>query len=212
MQETYRINICGLERDLPVCPLHGNLYIAGFVMFGDVEMTETCAAELLKRCPEHDLVLTAESKGIPLAYEMARQEKGKYLVARKGLKLYMKNPISVEVQSITTARLQTLYIDQADADRMKGRRILIVDDVVPAIRRSLRAKFTRAKNNALTRNAIRSQVIVELEDRIEREIIEGYDNLTVTALESDPTTCLVEFEFTVVHGLNRIFLTAHISV
>ena len=90
--------------------------------------------------------------------------------------------------------------------------ILIVDDVVPAIRRSLRAKFTRAKNNALTRNAIRSQVIVELEDRIEREIIEGYDNLTVTALESDPTTCLVEFEFTVVHGLNRIFLTAHISV
>ena len=90
--------------------------------------------------------------------------------------------------------------------------ILIVDDVVPAIRRSLRAKFTRAKNNALTRNAIRSQVIVELEDRIEREIIEGYDNLTVTARESDPTTCLVEFEFTVVHGLNRIFLTAHISV
>lgn len=130
MQETYRINICGLERDLPVCPLHGNLYIAGFVMFGDVEMTETCAAELLRRCPEHDFVLTAESKGIPLAYEMARQEKGKYLVARKGLKLYMKNPISVEVQSITTARLQTLYIDRADADRMKGRRILIVDDVI----------------------------------------------------------------------------------
>ena len=90
--------------------------------------------------------------------------------------------------------------------------ILVVDDVIPAIRNSLRAKFTRAKNNALTRNAIRSQVVVELEDRISREIIESYDNLTVTALESDPTTCLVEFEFTVVHGLNRIFLTAHISV
>ena len=90
--------------------------------------------------------------------------------------------------------------------------ILVADDVIPAIRRSLRAKFVRAKNNALTRNAIRSQVIVELEDRIEREIIEGYDNLTVTALASDPTTCLVEFEFTVVHGLNRIFLTAHINV
>ena len=91
--------------------------------------------------------------------------------------------------------------------------ILIVDDVIPAIRRSLRAKFTRAKNNALTRNAIHSQVIVELEDRIEREIIEGYDNLTVTAPElGNLTTCLVEFEFTVVHGLNRIFLTAHISV
>lgn len=90
--------------------------------------------------------------------------------------------------------------------------ILVVDDVIPAIRKSLRTKFARAKNNVLTRNAIRSQVIVELEDRIEREIIEGYENLTVTALESDPTTCLVEFEFTVVHGLNRIFLTAHISV
>lgn len=90
--------------------------------------------------------------------------------------------------------------------------MLVVDDVIPAIRKSLRAKFARAKNNALTRNAIRSQVIVELEDRMEREIIEGYDNLSVTALEADPTTCLVEFEFTVVHGLNRIFLTAHINV
>ena len=90
--------------------------------------------------------------------------------------------------------------------------ILIVDDVIPAIRKSLRAKFTRAKNNALTRNAIRNQVIVELEDRIAREIIESYDNLTVTALESDPTTCVVEFSFTVVHGLNRIYLTAHINV
>ena len=90
--------------------------------------------------------------------------------------------------------------------------ILVVDDVIPAIRESLRAKFTRAKNNSMTRNAIKSQVIVELEDRISREIIEGYENLTVTAMESDPTTCLVEFSFTVVHGLNRIFLTAHISV
>ena len=130
MQETYRINICGLERDLPVCPLHGNLYIAGFVMFGDVEMTETCAAELLKRCPEHDLVLTAESKGIPLAYEMARQEKGKYLVARKGLKLYMKNPISVEVQSITTDHLQHLYLSEEEVAQIRGKRVLIADDVI----------------------------------------------------------------------------------
>ena len=90
--------------------------------------------------------------------------------------------------------------------------VLVMDDVIPAIRKSLRAKFARAKNNALTRNAIRNQVIVELEDRISREIIEGYDNLSVRALEADPTTCLVEFEFTVVHGLNRIFLTAHINI
>lgn len=90
--------------------------------------------------------------------------------------------------------------------------MLIVDDVIPSIRTSLRAKFARAKNNALTRNAIRSQVVVELEDRIDREIIEGYDNLTVTASATDPTVCVVEFEFAVVHGLNRIYLTAHISV
>lgn len=90
--------------------------------------------------------------------------------------------------------------------------ILIVDDVIPSIRRALRAKFTRAKNSALTRNAIRNQVIVELEDRIDKEIIEGYDNLTVTASTTDPTICVVEFEFRVVHGLNRIYLTAHISV
>lgn len=90
--------------------------------------------------------------------------------------------------------------------------MLIVDDVIPSIRTSLRAKFTRAKNNALTRNAIRSQVVVELEDRIDREIIERYDHLTVTASTTDPTVCVVEFEFAVVHGLNRIYLTAHISV
>lgn len=90
--------------------------------------------------------------------------------------------------------------------------ILIVDDVIPSIRTALRARFTRAKNNALTRNAIRNQVVVELEDRIAKEIIEGYDHLTVTASTTDPTVCVVEFEFRVVHGLSRIYLTAHISV
>lgn len=90
--------------------------------------------------------------------------------------------------------------------------MLIVDDVIPSIRTALRAKFMRAKNNALTRNAIRSQVVVELADRIDREIIESYDHLSVTASTTDPTVCVVEFEFTVVHGLNRIYLTAHISV
>ena len=90
--------------------------------------------------------------------------------------------------------------------------VLIIDDVIPSIRTALRTKFARAKNNALTRNAIRSQVVVELEERIARQVIESYDHLTVTASADDPTTCVVEFEFAVVHGLNRIFLTAHISV
>ncbi len=90
--------------------------------------------------------------------------------------------------------------------------VLVIDDVIPSIRTALRRTFTRAKNNAVTRNAIRSRVIIELEDRIAREIIDGYDNLTVTPLQTDPTVCVVEFEFSVVHGLNRIYLTAHISV
>ena len=90
--------------------------------------------------------------------------------------------------------------------------ILVVDDVIPSIRAALRRTFTRAKNNTVTRNAIRNRVIIELEDRIAREIIDSYDNLTVSPLPADPTVCLVEFEFSVVHGLNRIYLTAHISI
>ena len=113
------------------------------------------------------------------------------------------------IRGLTT---RTKTGDAADKTFRELTTILIVDDVIPSIRRALRAKFTRAKNSALTRNAIRNQVIVELEDRIDKEIIEGYDNLTVTASTSDPTTCVVEFEFRVVHGLNRIYLTAHISV
>ena len=113
------------------------------------------------------------------------------------------------IRGLTT---RTKTGDAADKTFRELTTILIVDDVIPSIRRALRAKFTRAKNSALTRNAIRNQVIVELEDRIDKEIIEGYDNLTVTASTTDPTTCVVEFEFRVVHGLNRIYLTAHISV
>lgn len=130
MDKFYHINIAGLERDLPICPINENLYIAGFVMFSDVEMTVRCAEELLKKAPEHDLIITAESKGIPLAYEMAKQEYKNYILARKGLKAYMVDPVKVEVKSITTAKVQTLYLDKFDIDRMKGKRILIVDDVI----------------------------------------------------------------------------------
>ena len=128
--ETYRLQVAGLERDLPICPLNENLSIAGFVMFGDVEMTVASAAELLKRAGEFDLIITAESKGIPLAYEMSRQSGKKYLLARKSVKLYMKKPVAVDVKSITTAKLQTLYIDSDDIASMEGKRVLIVDDVV----------------------------------------------------------------------------------
>ena len=130
MSETYRLKVAGLERDLNICPLNENLSIAGFIMFSDVELTKACAEELLKKVPEFDVMMTAESKGIPLAYEMARQSGKNYYLARKGHKLYMKNPTKIEVKSITTAAVQTLYLDGADAAMMKGKKILIVDDVI----------------------------------------------------------------------------------
>ena len=127
----YRMKVAGLERDLPICPLNDKLSIAGFVIFGDQELSVACARELLARVPEYDYILTAEAKGIPLAHEMARQSgDAKYILARKAPKLYMRDVFSVTVQSITTAKVQTLYLDGADAALMKGKKILLVDDVI----------------------------------------------------------------------------------
>jgi adenine phosphoribosyltransferase len=125
------MKVAGLERDLPICPVNENLYIAGFVIFGDPELTVACSRELLARAPEYDYIITAEAKGIPLAHEMARQAgDAKYILARKGPKLYMRDIFSVTVNSITTAKEQKLYLDGADAALMKGKRILLVDDVI----------------------------------------------------------------------------------
>ena len=127
----YRMKVAGLERDLPICPLNDKQSIAGFVIFGDQELTVACAKELLARAPEYDYIITAEAKGIPLAHEMARQAgDAKYILARKGPKLYMRDIFDVTVRSITTAKEQRLYLDGADAELMKGKRILIVDDVI----------------------------------------------------------------------------------
>lgn len=127
---TYKMKICGLERELEMFPVNEKLDIAAFIMFGDVEITEKAAAELLKICPEHDVVVTAEAKGIPLCYEMARQGCRSYVVARKGVKVYMRNPIGVSVNSITTENEQKLYLGESDAEFLKGKRVLIVDDVI----------------------------------------------------------------------------------
>ena len=127
----YRMKVAGLERDLPICKVTDSLYIAGFVVFGDQELTVACARELLKIAPEYDYLITAEAKGIPLAHEMARQTGAqKYFLARKGPKLYMTGVFESTVKSITTEKEQHLYLDTADAELMKGKRILIVDDVI----------------------------------------------------------------------------------
>ena len=127
----YRMNIAGLDRDLPICPVNENLYIAGFVIFGDPELTVACARDLLARAPEYDYIITAEAKGIPLAHEMARQAGNeRYILARKATKLYMRDVFDVSVRSITTDREQHLYLDGSDAERIQGKKILIVDDVI----------------------------------------------------------------------------------
>ena len=127
----YEMKVAGLTRQLPLCRVSDTLYIGAFVIFGDVELTEACARELLKIAPEHDILITAESKGIPLVYEMARQNgENKYLIARKAPKLYMKDIFSTEVHSITTAKTQVLCIDGEDAALMRGKRVIIVDDVI----------------------------------------------------------------------------------
>ena len=127
----YRMNVAGLERDLPICKVSDSLYIAGFVIFGDQELTVACARELLARAPEYDYIITAEAKGIPLAHEMARQAGApKYFLARKAPKLYMTGVFESAVKSITTEKEQHLYLDTADAELIKGKRILIVDDVI----------------------------------------------------------------------------------
>lgn len=129
-EKTYELKVAGCTRNLPLCSVDDKLDIAAFIMFGDVELTEKSATELLKKCPEHDVIITAEAKGIPLCYEMARQGRKGYVVARKGIKVYMRNPIHVEVKSITTVRLQNLYLSEEDYNYLRGKRVLIVDDVI----------------------------------------------------------------------------------
>ena len=129
---TYPMTIAGLRRELPLCKVADDFYIGAFIMFGDAEITVACAKELLARAPkEYDYLLTAEAKSIPLIHEMARQSgASEYFVARKGMKVYLTNPIHVQVRSITTQHDQDLYLSGEDAAKMKGKKVLIVDDVI----------------------------------------------------------------------------------
>ena len=184
MKEYYRINVAGLERDLPICPLNDKLCIARFVIFGDVELTVKCAEGLVAIAPEHDVIITAESKGIPLAHEMARQEGvNRYLLARKATKLYMKNVFGVEVDSITTDHRQHLYLDGADAEFMKGKRVLIVDDVISTGEslKALEKLVTAGGGNIVGRMAILAEG-----DAADRKDIQFLQKLPLFDAEGNP--------------------------
>ena len=154
---TYEMDIAGLKRELPLCKVTDDLYIGAFVMFGDVELTVHCAAELLKLAPEYDYMIAPEAKSIPLLYEMARQSGAeKYFLARKGPKAYMSGVFEVSVKSITTMTVQKLVIDTADAELINGKRILIIDDVI-STGESLRAMeelVTKAGGNIVGKMAV----------------------------------------------------------
>lgn len=128
--EFYKMTIAGLERELPICKLNDKLDIAGFIIFGDVEITVESAKALIEKCPEFDFIVTPEAKSIPLAYEISRQSGKKYFVCRKGPKLYMKDPVYVEVRSITTDKVQTLYLDSLEGEQLRNKRVLVLDDVI----------------------------------------------------------------------------------
>ncbi len=132
MENTYKLQVAGLERELPLCEIdkEKKVNIAAFIIFGDVELTVASAKALLEKAPDFDIIVTPEAKSIPLAYEMARQSGKSYVVARKSTKLYMKNPISVAVRSITTDREQRLYLGEDECSQIRGKRVLVVDDVI----------------------------------------------------------------------------------
>lgn len=130
MSEYYSMKIAGLERNLEKFSVSDKLDIAAFIIFGDVELTIAGCAELLKKVPEFDVILTPEAKSIPIAYEMARQSDKPYVIARKGVKVYMRNPLDVAVTSITTQHEQHLYLGETEVNIIKGKRVLIIDDVI----------------------------------------------------------------------------------
>ena len=157
MQKTYKMNIAGLDRELPLCPVSDNLDIAAFIIFGDVELTVKCAEALIPLLPEHDIMLTAEAKSIPLIHELAKQQgENEYIIARKGEKVYMPSPISVNVRSITTQRVQTLYLGADDAEKMNGKRVLIIDDVISTGEslKALEALVSKAGGKTVGRAAV----------------------------------------------------------
>ena len=129
--KTYTLNIAGLTRELPIIKLSYDLSIASFVILGDTEIVRKTAPIIAKKLPEVDFIVTAEAKGIPLAYEISRVlNLNEYVVARKSVKAYMEEPIEVEVNSITTTNSQKLYLNNQDAKKIKGKRVALVDDVI----------------------------------------------------------------------------------
>ena len=184
MKNSYTLNVAGLTRELPFFKVSEDLIIAAFIMFGDVELTECCAKALLKKAPEYDIMITAEAKSIPLIYEMAKQAgRNNYVIARKKPKVYMKNLISVSVNSITTHGEQNLYLGEDDINLLKGKKVLIVDDVI-STGESLAAMVSLVEKAG--GNIVGKMAVLAEGDAIEREDITVLDKLPLFDSDGNP--------------------------
>lgn len=182
-QKFYEMKIAGCKRQLPLFPVNDTLEIAAFIIFGDVELTVAAAKKLLKKAPKFDVIVTPEAKSIPLAYEMAKQSKKPYYVARKGKKVYMGDPIEVEVKTITTAEVQHLYLSADDAAQIKGKRVLVLDDVI-----STGGAINAAESlvNAAGGNIVAKMAVLAEGDAAERDDIIFLEPLPLFFKEAAP--------------------------
>lgn len=155
--ETYELNVAGLTRHLPIIPINENIKIASFVILGDTELVTATAPALAQKLPEADLLVTAEAKGIPFIHELSKVLNMKrYVVARKSVKAYMENPLTYEVNSITTQTPQILCLDQLDVELIKGKRVALIDDVISTgeSMRALEELVQKAGGNIVAKAAI----------------------------------------------------------
>ena len=155
--KTYTLHVAGLTRELPIIKLSYDLSIASFVILGDTEIVKKTAPMIAKKLPEVDFIVTAEAKGIPLAYEISKiLNLNEYIVARKSIKAYMEEPIEVEVNSITTTNSQKLYLNNQDANKIKGKRVALIDDVISTGQslKALERLVEKAGGNVVAKAAI----------------------------------------------------------
>ena len=155
--KTYTLHVAGLTRELLIIKLSYDLSIASFVILGDTEIVRKTAPMIAKKLPDVDFIVTAEAKGIPLAYEISKiLNLNEYIVARKSVKAYMEEPIEVEVNSITTTNSQKLYLNNQDANKIKGKRVALIDDVISTGQslKALERLVEKAGGNVVAKAAI----------------------------------------------------------
>ena len=168
--KTYTLHVAGLTRELPIIKLSYDLSIASFVILGDTEIVKKTAPMIAKKLPEVDFVVTAEAKGIPLAYEISKiLNLNEYIVARKSIKPSMEAPIEVEVNSITTTNSQKLYLNNQDANKIKGKRVALIDDVI-STGQSLKA-LERLVEKAGANVVVKAAILAEGDAKDRKDII-----------------------------------------